>query len=435
MHAQPRNTYVMHSIQHVCTQQCRFHYTPGRLPVCIASGQVHVCNNQCLIEAAPGEPEVTCTWTGLVHEGTGAKVTNDYTDNTLNFRNDDAGCSRYGRAGTGYGPPNALRSNNYQRPTAVELVWGGSLVEESTPQPPAPKYSRRSVSTPRWGGKTRTAAPETTNAGDSVQRKTRRKNTTQSAAARKKQRLLAVNMVNQIFFNDEVRHKAKQSALKKRKQQWCGALKDFVSKCESNTLQAHCATQLAALYLSAAAKAPLPVNVWIANPKTPAEKKSTAPRMQQKKPANDQKEKLKETIVTFLMVGWQKLCKTQMWNKNQPDFGSYILGLLYICKAGGLTVGDTTVIPNLQFFVTHTPEPSFLTILCQHNGQKDCRSADFGRARITVGTNVIREALHRQLEHGADPIADFVLDTYEPLTYAYVQETTQSPWHKSNMPT
>ena len=242
-------------------------------------------------------------------------------------------------------------------------------------------------------------------------------------------------MTEAIFFNLQVRDKARAVALDKRKQLYARTVKRYVEACEKKQHTPTCVAELVALYACCANAVALPVNVDYKQkePELKPEPEARTDVMQSHRPAVKQTEELHVALTQFLLDGWQKFSGTAMWTDATPDFGCYVLGMIYLCSAGGLDVAGINVIPPLAFFQIHTPEPSFLTQLCAHYGQKDCRSSEFGRARITIGMNSIKSALQFEQKHGSGDLSHFKVDSPGVLAESYESAENESIWHRENI--
>lgn len=117
--------------------------------------------------------------------------------------------------------------------------------------------------------------------------------------------------------------------------------------------------------------------------------------------AGELQSKLADACVDFLIEGWDRLCQTSNWqqpNGKRPDFESYVMGMIYMCREGGMLVEDYPLVPKLQFFETHTPNINDLTHFHAVMGEKDCRASLIGRRRIMEGRNAINATCHKELQ-------------------------------------
>jgi len=435
-------TYSAHYGAHICSEDCKFVWQRSRLQ-CQKTGLEHICDYRCLAPVS-GEGNLVCLWTGRVCTHSGTSIDNRYENNLPRSGDGETEGSRYGVRSLGYGPPNAIKHASAAREQNMRHlpVWGGApLLSDPSPfneHSVASKSEKRAEQTPRWGGpknRRRTAKRRSKTEDTATVTKSSRKPTsglTASPAVRAKQRGVARKLSSNIFFNKQVRKKARAISLEKIKHLYVKTLKKYVEACESKQHTPLCVTEVVAVYASCASGVPLPIDI-VYNKKKPQPVRTREGVMQSHVPAVKDTEDLQVALTNFLVDGWQKLSATAMWMDAAPDFGCYVLGMIYLCSAGGLDVAGINVIPALPFFMTHTPDPSFLTQLCAHMGQKDCRSSEFGRARITIGMNSIKSALQHEQKHGTCDLSLFVVDAPTLLAQSYEDAEKESIWHIDNM--
>ena len=161
---------------------------------------------------------------------------------------------------------------------------------------------------------------------------------------------------------------------------------------------------------------------------------SEAGRIEQRVSTTDMCEQLLIQSVEFVMDVWRKLSTTQLWKQQLPDFQSFLMGLLYTCRGTGIKMNGVTIIPRVSMFVTHVPETSCLTQICELQGVRDCRSAAFGRARITDGMNAIRSTLLYEQDKGLGSVSSLAIIVPDALNQSYVKQGSDNPWSVDNHP-
>ena len=119
--------------------------------------------------------------------------------------------------------------------------------------------------------------------------------------------------------------------------------------------------------------------------------------------AGDAKPAIVKACVEFLMQAWSVLERTKYWQqgRKKPDFESFCMGIIYICRDGGMVVEGYPMIPRLRFFMDHTPNVNDLTHFHVFVQEKDCRASIIGRRRIMEGRNAINSAWATELSHQA----------------------------------
>lgn len=436
-------THSAHYGAHICSKDCKFVWQRSRLQ-CQKTGLQHICDYRCLAPVS-GEGNLVCLWTGRVCTHSGTSVDNRYENNLPRSGDGETEGSRYGVRSLGYGPPNAIKHASAARERSLRQlpVWGGAplLPDLNTSNAPSVTYERtkHAEQTPRWGGpknRRRTAKRRSKTEVTATVTKTNRKPTSglsASPAVRAKQRCVARKLSSNIFFNAEVRKKARAISLEKIKHLYVKTLKRYVEACEAKQHTPLCVTEVVAVYACCASSVPLPIDIVYNKKKQPETPRVRKDVMQSHVPAVKDTEDLQVALTNFLVDGWQKFSATAMWMDAAPDFGCYVLGMIYLCSAGGLDVAGINVIPALPFFMIHTPDPSFLTQLCAHMGQKDCRSSEFGRARITIGMNSIKSALQHEQKHGNCDLSHFVVEAPTLLAESYEDAEKESIWHIDNI--
>lgn len=122
-----------------------------------------------------------------------------------------------------------------------------------------------------------------------------------------------------------------------------------------------------------------------------------------------QQKQLQQSCVQFLVAGWLRLCTTRLWSdpRKRPDFESFVMGLLYMCR-DGVELDGFPLVPHVPFFYAHLPDISELTLLHQLLQQRDCRASCIGRRRIMEGHNAINSAAIAESDIRA--VADFAVE-------------------------
>lgn len=119
-------------------------------------------------------------------------------------------------------------------------------------------------------------------------------------------------------------------------------------------------------------------------------------------------------VAEFVVDAWMSLQGLRRWQQRttRPEFESFSLGLIYICRDGGQQVHGYPLVPRLAFFETHTPSIPDLSQMHILLKEKDCRNSIIGRRRIMEGRNAISSACATEcLERS---VADFAIRPAEP---------------------
>ena len=133
---------------------------------------------------------------------------------------------------------------------------------------------------------------------------------------------------------------------------------------------------------------------------------------------------LRNACLSFLLCGWARLSTTLAWRKKRPDFQSYVMGVIYICREGGELVQGYPLIPRVPFFEAHTPCIGDLGHLHRLLDEQDGRQSLIGRRRIMEGRNAIRQACLSEMQHRS--ISAFALEL-SPLHHAPLARTYSPP--------
>jgi hypothetical protein len=120
------------------------------------------------------------------------------------------------------------------------------------------------------------------------------------------------------------------------------------------------------------------------------------------------REQLRDASVDFLLAGWQRLASTKRWQQKRPDFQSYVMGVIYICREGGELVSGYPLIPRVPFFEFHTPCVADLGHLHRLLSERDGRTSLIGRRRIMEGRNAIRLACKEEMQQRS--LSSFALE-------------------------
>ena len=126
-------------------------------------------------------------------------------------------------------------------------------------------------------------------------------------------------------------------------------------------------------------------------------------------------EQICNAVATFIVDAWTSLQRLQRWSgaRAQPEFESFSLGLIYICREGGQIVNGYPLVPRLPFFEVHTPSIPDLSQMHLALREKDCRNSIIGRRRIMEGRNAISSAC--ATECMARSVADFAVRAEGPV--------------------
>lgn len=440
----------MHSLWHQCSENCKFNILRRRI-VCRQSGLQHICDPKvCLRQCDDGF--TVCTWSGLVHSGLGSHIDRTLSGNLPRSAGDghaDNG-SHWGRLATGYAPTRARNSLRTNRTADTE---NGSTCKQ--------------VTTAGLLARSRHTSTKKT----CVQNKLKSHASTENAKERKPAQKLAVGvqarlnvknvalngvyntkdsrnssqarfMLYTLMIDDPLRQKLRKSVRIKRAKMWKSSIRkrslskrpydsyvsclaEYAAVCEEVTLPVlmatHCHTQP-----KRSTESPVCTS--------PPEPQACSDRLEVHTTKVDLQEQIIRECVHFVMCAWSKLCQTTIWQKQLPDFQSFVMGLLYTCREGGIAIGGVDILPKVALFATHIPETNCLTQICEMQGIKDCRSAAFGRARITDGMNAIRSTLLYEQDSGSTSVHSFACDVPELLTRSYVLPGSDSPWWEQNLP-
>jgi hypothetical protein len=126
-------------------------------------------------------------------------------------------------------------------------------------------------------------------------------------------------------------------------------------------------------------------------------------------------ERVCHAVAEFVVEAWRRLGGLGRWRRRgaRPDFESFSLGLIYMCREGGQTVNGYPLVPRLRFFEVHTPSIPDLSQMHVALGEKDCRNSIIGRRRIMEGRNAISSAC--ATECLTRSVADFAVEVSAPV--------------------
>jgi hypothetical protein len=440
-------------MQHQCSAACRFSFVGSR-SVCSHSGNEHACSlTTCLTTDARGG-DVICTWTGVVSAVVSARVDNTLDGNISRDSSTNDGCSSYNRKAIGYGITAKRKSLRY-----------GSTTRNSTIAFNDGRFSYMDpaivrVSEPRGAGAAATAgaaaaapvAAAPAAAGASAARPAHGRAGAEAAARpsvfapqrirpvisrgvpntqSSRVQAIAQEMVWCLFMNKSVRDALARRSHGKRTKLWRSAMRKRVV---GNRPYASC-VEIYAEWARAYGAVPSASDIEAPARAAPAAAAAPAPAargqatMARVEPRGSLHDKLAKCLASFLLVGWQRLCKTTLFRQEPPDFTSFVMGVIYTARDGGITINGCAIIQELEFMKCHAPDVSQLSAVCGHLSLKDCRTSAYGRARIMEGMNAIRATLLYEEKHGCVPITELAFGAPPELLRTYCASAT-SPWQR-----
>lgn len=476
---------------HVCTSQCRFTIPPRGRPFCVHSGVEHHCKPGVCLTNDQRDGDCTCMWTGIVHCVHNTRIDNTLVGNLSRDAFQEEGTSSYARKSLGYAIKSSRPAIKYgshrQRGCTHKKSRAQSFVEPVLLRPKRPlNVNAGSVDT---GKKRRTsnnsppvspvlhptvAAPKQNAQQEKIQQvcyssqvhdstpspltlqidKDRRASFRKREETRKnglarpsvfapsrirpvlashvpntpssRNAAIAKEMAWCLFMYSKVRVALRLHANEKRVRIWRQMIrKRIVSNgCYNSCVELY--EDWIRAYNQIVAAADVAGGTHdVKHAARDCENGQSMPRVEYRTTLHD---RLCGLIAQFLLEGWSKMTATKLWRKEPPDFASFVMGVCYTAREGGIVIDGCEIIPELAFFKTHAPDVNQLTVLCETLNLKDCRTSAYGRARIMEGMNAIRATLWHEQNNGGIPITDLAFDVPEELTRHFCHPEANSPW-------
>lgn len=427
-----------HPAHHVCSERCSFCWDRSG-PICKRSGRRHRCSSDTCLNQHPQEGHTVCSWTGLVFDGVGSTIDRSYRNNVARQSGPDNDfVSSFGMKATGYSSQHSGRQSLKLASWSTSVSTKQSEIVkrctirtcESSSQhifTHSSKRKKKNGNKPNnktlvRGAKARLMPPPM-RAGMLDNRPSRNRN-------------IAMYMIWSLFMDPPSRQELRNLTIKKRASQWKSMIRKRSLQKDAYRTASCCIRD----YADVCSQNPFTVdivdcsNVSRTEAPTNIDASNACETISRRLDTGSLHAKLTHLCCNFIMEAWFLLCQTTIWKDSPPDFYSFVMGIIYISKDGGINVGDTSVIPHIKFFSTHAPAAGNLTQICTMQGVRDCRSAPFGRARITDGMNAIRSTLLYEHQNGGHSLSSLALQVPSNLQQSYASFELDSPWHVNNLP-